>query len=51
MLSGGLNEGNIAQALTVANPPGIDMSSGVESALGVKDPQKIAAFLKQLPLT
>lgn len=51
MLSGGLNEGNIQEALAIANPPGIDMSSGVESAPGIKDPKKIAAFLAQLPLT
>ena len=50
MLSGGLNEGNIAEALAIANPPGIDMSSGVESAPGIKDPKKIAAFLEHLPL-
>lgn len=51
MLSGGLNDGNIADALAIANPPGIDMSSGVESAPGIKDPKKIAAFLELLPLT
>lgn len=50
MLSGGLHAGNIAEALAVAAPPGIDMSSGVESAPGVKDPAMIAEFLKLLPL-
>ena len=37
MLSGGLNAANIGDALRLANPPGIDVSSGVESAPGVKD--------------
>ena len=37
MLSGGLNADNIGEALGLANPPGIDISSGVESAPGVKD--------------
>jgi phosphoribosylanthranilate isomerase len=46
MLSGGLNAGNIADALRQANPPGIDISSGVESAPGVKDPALIAKFFE-----
>ena len=44
MLSGGLNAGNIAEALAIANPPGIDVSSGVESAPGVKDVERIRTF-------
>jgi phosphoribosylanthranilate isomerase len=36
MLSGGLNKGNIAEALAITKAPGIDASSGVESAPGVK---------------
>jgi len=43
-LSGGLNAGNIGSALATANPPAIDISSGVESAPGVKDSALIAAF-------
>ncbi|MFN3765570.1 MAG: phosphoribosylanthranilate isomerase [Aliihoeflea sp.] len=46
MLSGGLNAGNIADALRQANPPGIDISSGVESAPGIKDPALIAKFFE-----
>ena len=37
MLSGGLNAANVGDAIRFANPPGIDVSSGVESAAGVKD--------------
>jgi phosphoribosylanthranilate isomerase len=37
MLSGGLNKDNIAEALAIARPRGIDLSSGIESSPGVKD--------------
>lgn len=46
MLSGGLNAGNIAEALRLVKPPGIDISSGVESAPGVKDPALIQQFFR-----
>lgn len=46
MLSGGLNAANIGDALRLANPPGIDISSGVESAPGVKDAALIDAFFR-----
>lgn len=44
MLSGGLAPGNVAQALGKVSPAGIDVSSGVESAPGVKDLRLIDAF-------
>lgn len=46
LLSGGLNAGNIGTALRLADPPGIDISSGIESAPGVKDIGLIEAFFR-----
>ncbi|MCC6983067.1 MAG: phosphoribosylanthranilate isomerase [Bauldia sp.] len=45
MLSGGLNEGNLAEAVRIARPMGLDVSSGVESAPGRKDPDLIHRFI------
>jgi phosphoribosylanthranilate isomerase len=45
-LSGGLDASNIAEAARITNAPLLDTSSGVESAPGIKDVDKIAAFLK-----
>ncbi len=44
MLSGGLNKDNVGEALQVSRAPGLDVSSGVESAPGVKDLAMIDAF-------
>jgi phosphoribosylanthranilate isomerase len=46
MLSGGLDADNQAQALAITRAPGVDVSSGVERAPGVKDPDKIRAFIR-----
>ena len=46
MLSGGLNAENIGEALRLVSPAGIDISSGVESAPGVKDAGLIEAFFR-----
>lgn len=45
MLSGGLDAGNVAEALSITRAPGVDVSSGVERSPGVKDPGKIRAFI------
>jgi phosphoribosylanthranilate isomerase len=46
MLSGGLDPVNVAEAIHVTAAPCVDVSSGVEIRPGLKDPAKIAAFVK-----
>ncbi|HEX2512095.1 MAG TPA: phosphoribosylanthranilate isomerase [Xanthobacteraceae bacterium] len=46
MLSGGLDVGNVADALSITRAPGVDVSSGVERIPGEKDPDKIRAFVR-----
>ena len=45
MLSGGLEAANLAEAVRISGATAVDVSSGVESAPGVKDPARIADFL------
>ncbi len=57
MLSGGLTAANVGEAIGITGAPGVDVSSGVERAPGVKDYDKIRAFIRAaraadvLPLT
>ncbi len=46
MLSGGLDAGNVGEALRITRAPGVDVSSGVERAPGEKDLDKIRAFIR-----
>jgi phosphoribosylanthranilate isomerase len=45
LLSGGLAPGNVGEAIAISGAPGVDVSSGVETAPGKKDPALIAAFI------
>jgi phosphoribosylanthranilate isomerase len=46
MVSGGLHADNVAEAIRVTRAGGVDVSSGVERAPGVKDPEMIREFIR-----
>ncbi len=48
VLAGGLTPGNVKQAIDLVHPFAVDVSSGVESSPGIKDKDKVAAFMQQV---
>ncbi len=48
VLAGGLTPDNVKQAMDLVHPYAVDVSSGVESSPGIKDKNKVAAFMKQV---
>jgi phosphoribosylanthranilate isomerase len=46
LLAGGLTETNVAEAIRVTRPDGVDTATGVETQPGIKDPRKIRLFIQ-----
>jgi phosphoribosylanthranilate isomerase len=48
ILAGGLSAGNVAEAVEIASPDAVDLSSSIESSPGVKDHQKLREFFEAI---
>jgi len=46
LLAGGLHAGNVAEAIRVTRPDGVDVATGVESKTGIKDKEKLKTFIR-----